>query len=101
MSGCKMLNEFIWPADSHDDKRLKEERKFGSINYLQFLLGWPSRSPCKKCDKQLTHIVRVMQSCFVYYNLGSFGNESVRPVCSFIVFARHANNHILIRSLLL
>ena len=43
----------------NDDKRSKEKRKFGPILNIRFLLGWPSRSPGKKCDKQLTHIVRV------------------------------------------
>jgi hypothetical protein len=73
VSRFKMLNEFIWPADSHDDKRSKRKKEFGSINYMQFLFGWPSRSPGKKCDKQLTHIVRVRCMAFFYefkiYNL--------------------------------
>jgi hypothetical protein len=27
VSGLKMLNEFIWPVDSHDDKKSKRKKK--------------------------------------------------------------------------
>jgi len=39
-SGFKMLNEFLWPADSYDDKRSKRKEKFGPILNIHFLLGW-------------------------------------------------------------
>jgi hypothetical protein len=36
-----MINEFIWAAEPEMViKRSKEKRRFGPINYLQFLLGW-------------------------------------------------------------
>jgi hypothetical protein len=31
----------------NDEKRSKEKRKFGPINYLQFLLGWRLRHQAK------------------------------------------------------
>jgi hypothetical protein len=52
-SGFKMLNGFIWPADSHDDKRSKEKRTFGPILNIHFLLGWRARHQAKSVTNNL------------------------------------------------
>jgi hypothetical protein len=49
-----------------DKKDQKKKEGSGCLKHLQFLLGWPSRSPGKKCDKQLTFIVRVIASAFLF-----------------------------------
>jgi hypothetical protein len=37
----------------NDDKRSKEKREFGPINYLQFLLGWRLRHQAKSVTNNL------------------------------------------------
>jgi hypothetical protein len=53
VSGYKMLNEFIWPADSQDEKWLKEKRTFGPILNIRFLLGWRARHQAKSVTNNL------------------------------------------------
>jgi len=56
-----------------DKKDQKKKEGSECLKHLQFLPGWPGRSPGKKCDKQLTHIVRVMVSCyFIFIDISSF-----------------------------
>jgi len=54
VSGFKMLNEFIWPAEQGMMiKDQKEKKEFGPINYLWFLLGWRTRHQAKSMTNNL------------------------------------------------
>jgi hypothetical protein len=59
VSGFKMLNEFIWPADSHDDKKFKRKKKVRAHKILAFFARLAFTSPGKKCDKLINPTVRV------------------------------------------
>jgi len=64
VSGFKVLNEFIWPAEFDIKiKDQKEEKRSGPYSTSIFCSAGVQVTS-KKCDKQLTHIVRVMVSCF-------------------------------------
>jgi len=51
------------PAGCHEDKRSKEKRRVRVSKTLAVFARLAYTSPGKKCDKQLTHIVRVRFSC--------------------------------------
>jgi len=52
--------ETQWPAGCHGYKRSKEERGVRVSKTLAVFARLAFTSPGKKCDKQLTHIVRVI-----------------------------------------
>jgi hypothetical protein len=59
VSGFKMLNEFIWPAEVEMMIKIKRKKKVRAHKLLAVFARLAYTSPGKKCDKQLTHIVRV------------------------------------------
>jgi len=62
VSGFKMLNEFIWPAEY--DMKIKDQKKKKVRAHTQHTLfaRLAFTNLSKECDKQLTHIVRVRWS---------------------------------------
>jgi hypothetical protein len=57
------------PAGCHEDKRSKEKRGVRVSKTLAVFARLAYTSPGKKCDKQLTHIVRVISRfIFIFYN---------------------------------
>jgi hypothetical protein len=62
VSGCKMLNEFIWPAEQGMMINDQKKKNVRAHKLLALFARLAYTSPGKKCDKQLTHIVRVSGS---------------------------------------
>jgi len=62
VSGFNLDYETQWPAGCNGYKRLKEKRGVRVSKTLAVFARLAYTSPGKKCDKQLTHIVRVIAS---------------------------------------
>jgi hypothetical protein len=66
VSGFKKLNEFIWPAEQGMMVIDQKKKSVRAHTQHPLFARLAFTSPGKKCDKQLTHIVRVIASALLF-----------------------------------
>jgi hypothetical protein len=89
VSGFKMLNEFVWPAEQRMMIKDKKKKAFEPILNIRFLLGWRTRHQAKTVTNNL-RILSVLalgkfKSHFLTFFVLSFIMSDLQAACVKII----------------